>query len=270
MALGAGGCVIGVVLLIGMVLARANETGKRQTCANHERVIGKAVRLYHEHSGGVYPQAVVETPRALESFAPWLGEPYSRRLGWMVAVLSFVELPARSEAIDPRILGRIQPVQSWDAPVNRELADLTVRVFLCPSHPDFDPTRRPAVSHYFGSAGLGTDAAELPEGAARAGLFGYERRLLSGEGLPDPIPRGQSYTLMAAETILDNGPWTAAGTSTVRGIDPARRPYLGHNRQIGGLHPGGANLLLVDGSVRFYTDGTSPEIIEAMLTLGEP
>ncbi len=54
---------------------------------------------------------------------------------------------------------------------------------------------------------------------------------------------------------------------TVRGLDPARPPYIGPNGQFGGNHPGGANVLFADGSARFVSDSIDPKIFEAMSTM---
>lgn len=58
----------------------------------------------------------------------------------------------------------------------------------------------------------------------------------------------------------------------MRGVGPATRPHLGSGRAFGGHHPGGANLAIADGSVRFVRDAIDPAVLEAMSTIagGEP
>ena len=70
---------------------------------------------------------------------------------------------------------------------------------------------------------------------------------------------GISYTLMALETTLDNGPWIAAGFPTVRGI-PDVDPLLGPGAPFGGCHAGGLNALFVDGTVRFKSNSIDPAL----------
>jgi prepilin-type processing-associated H-X9-DG protein len=120
----------------------------------------------------------------------------------------------------------------------------------------------PGPIHYVGIGGLGTDAPSLPAGHPRAGVFGYDRRTRMVD-----IRDGAATTMLLAETTSANGPWTAGGPSTVRGLDPARRPYLGPGRQFGETHRGGAMIAFADGSVRFLHDTIDPEVFEALSTI---
>ena len=76
--------------------------------------------------------------------------------------------------------------------------------------------------------------------------------------------------MMVAETYDRLGSWNSGGFSTVRGLDPARRPYLGDGRPFG--RSGGAEVLFADGSVRWVTDSVDARLFEAMATIhgGEP
>jgi prepilin-type processing-associated H-X9-DG protein len=274
MVLGTAGSLLGVVGLVSVKIMQITEASRREQCAYQLGVIGKAVNLYSNYHEA-YPGATVETPPGPAVLAPWLAEPYARRLGWLVAVLPYLEGQARRRG-NPgfpyeELAGTFDPRQPWRAPANAEGANTSIRTFLCPSHPDFDPAARPALSYYVGSTGVGADAVELPAGAPGAGFLGYERRLRTAEGLPNPLPRGQAYTLLATETMMDNGPWVAGDRSTLRGFDPTQRPYVGHDRPFGGMHPGGVNLLMVDGSVVFFTDRGEETLLEtwAMLRIEE-
>jgi prepilin-type processing-associated H-X9-DG protein len=81
------------------------------------------------------------------------------------------------------------------------------------------------------------------------------------------IKDGTGATLAVIETASANGPWTAGGPPTVRGLDPGRQPYLGRGRQFGGTHPGGAMALFADGSVRFLRESIDPKTFEALATI---
>jgi prepilin-type processing-associated H-X9-DG protein len=287
MVFGAAGSVLGVIGIISVILTRAGEASRRMTCANQLRQIGQAVNIYHNTMGEVYPSATVEGPWGLAGFASWMGEPYVDRLGWMVNILPFLDVPLSPTPLGERGQGEggmsdqqgpyfklrasFETREGWRGPGNEQGANRTMRGFLCPSHPFYEPGVKPAVSHYVGITGVGEDAVELSATSPDVGFFGYERRLRSGRELPDPIPKGQSYTLLAAETMLENGPWVAADRSTLRGVDPSTRPYVGYRRPFGGMHPGGVNLLMVDGAVEFYSERGNPVILEnrARLTLEE-
>jgi prepilin-type processing-associated H-X9-DG protein len=69
------------------------------------------------------------------------------------------------------------------------------------------------------------------------------------------------------ETASKNGPWRAAGLSTIRGLDRTRLPYLGRAHQFGGLHRGGAMVGFADGSVRFIRETIEPGVLESISTI---
>ncbi len=271
MVLGVAGFALGVFGLVSLVLLQVNEKSRRANCADNLRRIGKAVALYHDNQNGLYPGATVESSRALAGFAPALETPYADRLGWMVRILPYLERPTAGGKEGPfeRLARKFDESAPWESAANQEGRDTPVRGFLCPGHPEFDADHRPAYSYYVGVTGRGADAVELPTGHPDAGFFGYERRLRSGEGLPNPFPKGLSYTLLATETAEDNGPWAAGDQSTLRGVDPSRRPPVGVGRPLGGMHPGGANLLMVDGAVQWYNERSRPSVLEEMARLSE-
>ena len=68
----------------------------------------------------------------------------------------------------------------------------------------------------------------------KAGIWGYDRCTR-----PDDIKNGLASTMSVAETAFQNGPWTAGGPPTVRGIIVDARPLIGTDGQLGGIHPGG-------------------------------
>jgi hypothetical protein len=115
----------------------------------------------------------------------------------------------------------------------------------------------PGVTHF-----VGADAASLPANAPQAGIFGCDRSTRFEE-----IKDGASNTLLLMETAWENGPWTAGGFPTLRGLDPKRQPYLGSGRSFGGTHPGVAGVAFADASVRFLRDSIRPEVLEALATM---
>jgi prepilin-type processing-associated H-X9-DG protein len=123
------------------------------------------------------------------------------------------------------------------------------------------------VTHYVGISGVGLDSPTLPKGHPRAGVFGYDRRTSVSD-----IKDGLSSTMMLAETAVNIGPWTAGGPTTMRALDPVRKPYIGPGRPFGGNHRGGLNVAFADGSVRFLRETIDPKVFEALSTVagGEP
>ena len=273
MVLGAAGTVLSVFGVLAIILVRAGEVSRRAGCANNLRQTGAAVLAYHDANKG-FPPATIYRPDALAVLVPWQRPPYLKRLSWTVALLPFLERPQPEGGPEkgPRKSGRgaqfealyerFDLRQPWDAPANAAAADTVVSLYLCPSRPDTDADRKPALATYAGIAGIGSDAAFLPKGSNRAGFFGYERRLRIDRKEGEDLPAGAAHTMMCAETGRQNGPWVAGDAATVRPLDPGDTPYVGPDRPFGGFHPGGANLLMVDGHVEFFGDGGSPRVFE--------
>jgi prepilin-type processing-associated H-X9-DG protein len=174
--------------------------------------------------------------------------------------------PAGKKAPPPKkwqeLAGRLDLKRAWDEPPNAEAAGVNVPAYLCPSLGRPDPRRQPGLTTDAGLAGVGPDAALLPKDDRRAGVFGYDRVITRQD-----VKAGISFTMMVAETTRDLGPWVAGGPSTVRGLAPDETQYVGVGRPFGGLHPGGANVLWVDTSVRFVKDSVAPEVFRAQATL---
>jgi prepilin-type processing-associated H-X9-DG protein len=73
--------------------------------------------------------------------------------------------------------------------------------------------------------------------------------------------------MLIVETNVAIGMWTEGGPATIRGLDPAKQPYIGKGRQFGGSHPEGVQVLFVDGSVHVIRDSIEPRVFEAMATI---
>jgi Protein of unknown function (DUF1559) len=272
MVLGFAGIILDIVLLIAVLLLRTGEASRRATCADHLRRVGLAVAGYQQVYRA-FPTATVDSHRGLAGLAGWNQLPYPERLSWYALILPHLEQQsggsgpgqARRERLTA-LSKKLKPSIPWNRPPNRDALDLIVPIFLCPSHPG--PDLLPAQTDYVGITGIGPDAAWLPKENPRAGFFGYGRRLrLEGARKTGDLPAGQSNTMMCAETMRDNGPWIAGGRPTARPLYPEDLPYIGYERQFGGMHPGGANILMVGGEVRFFSEQGSPRVFEALATL---
>jgi prepilin-type processing-associated H-X9-DG protein len=244
-----GGCLV----LVGVI--RVREAANRIACVSHLKQLGIAVHNYADTYGHFPPATVAE-----KSLSP------EQRFSWLVDITPFVESSPRPP---------IDKTKPWDAEENRprwfhahkgdhewESYWGDYPLWLCPSNPNQGAPGLFSLTHYVGIAGLGRDAASQPVDAPGIGCFGYDRPL----HLED-FKKGLSDTLMVVETSLDNGPWTAGGYPTVRGLDPDGPSYLGKGGQFGGTHRGGVNTLFGDASVRYLSEDTSPRVFAAMATV---
>ncbi len=259
--------ILALIILTGLGLLAAAINAVRERawlaqCTNQSRQIGIALDN-HVVQRGHFPRGTV----ANETLSP------EKRLSWIVETLPYME----STYI---IFDRGKP---WDADDNLipkfsckgETPAVTrgtldgFKQFLCPGNPVRGESGRPSFTHYVGIAGVGKNAADGPlqtsgEGPGRpeVGVFGYDR-----EVKPEDIKDGRANTMAVTETRVDNGPWTAGGSATVRGLEPRSSSYLGRTGAFGGNHAGGALVAFADGSARFIGESIHPEVFRALATI---
>jgi prepilin-type processing-associated H-X9-DG protein len=240
-------CVLLVVIAAGLLLpgiARVRHGQQVTACRNHLRSIAIGLHGYHDFQGA-FPAATV----------PSATLPPARRLSWLFE-------------LDPYVHARMDPDwkpdrnKPWDAEENLRLSYPQMPWYICPAVPTVTGAGGLTLTSYVGATGVGVDAADLPSGDPRAGVFGYDRRTARRE-----VTDGEDTTVAVIETAERNGPWTAGGPPTARGLDTGRQPYMGRGWQFGGTHTGGANALFVDGSARFIRDSASPETLAALFTV---
>lgn len=221
--------------------------GRLTQCASNQRNVVLGVLEYATVTGsfprGTWPNADLRP---------------DDRLSFYFATLPYLDNEDLAKTIDD--------TGGWNAPQNRPAASQTIGVMRCPEAPSQTPggySRTP----YIGIAGLGVDAPFLPSGHRRAGVFGYDRQT----SLRD-ITDGAFCTMVLAESSRSTGSWLTGGHATVRGLDQSDQPYLGMDRQFGGLHfsryrNGGANIAFADGSIRFIPETINPRVLEALSTI---
>jgi hypothetical protein len=245
-----------VLVALTLLFQRSSEAAHRGVCESNLRQIGLGLMQYST-SYDSFPAGTVVNDRL----------PPERRLSWLAIVMAFID----------QWFWLLEHSQPWDSDTNRftrgrgveeaPRAVGTVSFLTCPAAAGSADEHMPGWTWYVGIAGVGQDAPALPSGHPRAGVLGYDRRTR-----PRDITDGASNTLLVAETGLANGPWTAGGPATLRGLDPGRQPYVGRGRQFGGTHRGGVMVGLADGSVRFLNETINPKVFEALSTVagGEP
>jgi prepilin-type processing-associated H-X9-DG protein len=249
---------------LGLVfVGRLREMQGRVECKNHLRSIAVGLLWFHS-SFDRLPCGTVPNSEL----------PPEKRLSWYVGAWGTVG--------DGQLHLYMDRTKAWDDEANRDPLisgmDLPkepldhVLDWLCPANPNRSPAGMAGQTHSVGIAGVGLEAATLPRDYPGMGIFGYEpcvtRADDSGLGIRlQDIKDGTSMTLILAETALVNGPWTAGGPSTVRGLDPNSQPYLGKGCQFGGTHTDGGMVAFADGSARFLRDNLDGQVFEALATI---
>ncbi len=238
-----GGC-----RFLGWVFAgRELNCGHNMQCASCQRNLVLGILQYIYKTGsfprGTWPNADLKP---------------DERLSFYFATLPYLDNEDLAKSIDQ--------AGGWRAPQNRPAAVERIGVMNCPQTPRQVPGGYVCTA-YIGIAGLGVDAPVLPRGHRRAGIFGYDRQTT----LKD-ITDGAFCTMVLAESSRSYGSWLTGGHATVRGLNQSDQPYLGIDRQFGGLHfsrygNGGANIAFADGSVRFISETIDPRVFEALSTI---
>jgi prepilin-type processing-associated H-X9-DG protein len=244
--------VVGGLAVPAAVCVRDNAA--RIQCHNNLKQLGLGLWNYQDCCG-YSPPGTVHNP----------GLPPDKRLSWHVDLYGYM-IGGEKLLLDKNLPWDAEESRepSYSVPKDGNRVEVVGQLgwLTCPSNPNRGSRGTPGLTHYVGVAGVGDDAALLTVGDKRAGVFGYDRKTRA-----EDIKDGNSTTLLAIETARDNGPWTAGGWATVRGLENGGPPYLGRGGQFGSSHRGGVtNALFVDGSVRCL--GTvAPNVFEALATI---
>lgn len=252
--------VVGAIMLLGALISTmvidllqhggaAQEAAQRAQCLNNLKQIGVAIALYaHPDVGGpsygVFPPGTVANSNL----------PLDKRCGWASSIYL---IKGEESSGFPTISSDL----AWDDPAQPGAAGRDHEMF-CAACPKPSAAKPVVPAAYVGIAGLGVDSPSLPTTHKRAGIFGDNRIVAPGD-----VTDGLAQTMMVVDSSAPAGPWYAGGRNTVRGLDPARQPYIGKNRQFGGSHVGVAMVLMADGSVRVVSDKVNPKVFEAMSTI---
>ncbi len=226
----------------------AMETGPRPPAGDcdpspelrkHLQALGNWTVEYRDKSGR-FPKV----PDAADEGSP-------QALGWMA------DLIAVREPHGP------QPL--WDRhytdPLNSRFVRRRIDGFLNPAFAD-DPAQGFPASHFTGISGVGADAAELPAGHPRAGVFGSGRTTR-----PDAITDGMSNTLLIAGMNGNFAPWASNSPRLMQGL--TSEPYINGPDGLGTGQPDRMLVLMADGSVRALSDKTSPVVMRRMATIAD-
>lgn len=251
MALGGLGTLATLAGLLALAAVELQIRGRRVACQDNLRRVGFSLKEY-EGGRGTFPPAVVG-PR---------GVPPEHQIAWTYEVVPSLGAadPKGKARIDAQLaeaMRLVDPTKPWDDDANAKAASSPVRFLACPAG-DGVPGR----TNYVGVSGVGPDAASLRREDDRAGLFGYDRGVKLAEA-----QAGISHVMSCLETNEGLGPWLAGGPATARGLSPEAESYVGRDRPFGGLHPGMANVLWADGSVRPVSEGAAADVLRRQATL---
>ena len=261
-----------IALLLPAVQA-AREAARRAQCVNNLKQMGLALHNYHDAVGAFPMSYVASRPfqdGATDTAPGW---------AWSTMILAQLEQPALFNATNFAL--------AVESAANSTVARSSLNSYLCPSDPmpggpfsvsNASGTALATVSLTSYAACVGNDATDSTTGLNNDGLGNGVMFRNSRVRIAD-ITDGTSQTILVGERAwsINNGTWTGVVTNGVIRRGPANAcPTTGaafylaatlvqaHCNVLntnadpdGGLddfssrHPGGANMLFGDGSVRF-------------------
>jgi prepilin-type N-terminal cleavage/methylation domain-containing protein/prepilin-type processing-associated H-X9-DG protein len=233
-----------VSLLLPAVQA-AREAARRMSCTSNLRQIGVGLLSYH-NSHRSFP------PGGVELRLSW-HDTTKRQFAWSAFLLPFIEQKNVYDQID---FGR-----AFDAPENARAAAYVLPVYVCPSVPRASLTSEGRGVCDYG--GLYGERILSPNNPPKGAML-YDRVLRVGD-----FTDGTSATLVVSE---DSGftdmQWINARNLFDQAYAINERPSPQHplENEIRSRHPGGANGLFVDGSVRFLRDDMPLDVLAAICT----
>ncbi len=259
-----------VATLVGLLLPAVQNVraaAARTQCQNNLKQLGLALHGHHD-AHRTFPRGGYIT------LAPDAADPAKR--SWSAAVLPWLEQEA--------LYRRLHPGLAYTHPDNLMAGSTVLPGFLCPASPrssplrpsaDLPPTAPPYARTDYGAVsgerGLrGPTATNTPE----RGVLIFERSLALSD-----VTDGASHTVLAGEAPEGvHGVWLSVRNLFDQSAPVSARPSPGSpwpscrlpgafcdfGQELSSHHPGGANAVFADGSVRFLTTALDPAVLAAV------
>ena len=239
-----------IVMMISVLLpaiAATRESARRVGCINNMRQIALALQNY-ETTYHTFPPGVVN-PRG-----PIHNTPDDLHIGWIVQLLPYLEQNGVSRAIDTEF--------SVYDPVNRTAAATRISSLRCSSDRSNGLVKGIAASSYAACH----HEVEAPIDVDNHGVFFLNSHISYAD-----ITDGSSTTVLVGEkrtADLDLG-WISGTNATLRNTGTAINAVKALTTMemaggFGSTHPGGANFMFGDGSVRFLHNAIPQDLYQRL------
>jgi prepilin-type N-terminal cleavage/methylation domain-containing protein/prepilin-type processing-associated H-X9-DG protein len=266
-----------IAVLIGLLLPavqKVREAASRLSCQNNHKQFGLALHNYAVTNNNKFPASRISSPKVRS---------------WTPLALAYVEQDAVGRQWNTSL--------HWNEGTNRPLAETRFKLFLCPSAPS--SRRNPLATFGLNPYGPGdygslnevkidfypANSLPTPGTAERQGVLEKERdvSILS-------VTDGTSNTIMLGEDagrpdLYVNGRDTGTDTKdgwgwadpdcgfSLSGVTKGTNKNPGtcvincsNDSELYSFHPGGVNVTLADGSVRFVQASINPTVLAALIT----
>ncbi|CAK9086144.1 ComG operon protein 3 homolog, partial [Durusdinium trenchii] len=259
-----------VIAIIGILIAlllpavqAAREAARRASCLNNLSQLGLAIHNY-EFQYEALPSG------SINPTGPILSEPKGIQWSWIAQILPYMEGMAIYNHLD-------QSAGAY-AEVNAEARAVLIATLVCPSDgvEFFNSLDTVVRTSYVGCH----NDSEAPIDIDNNGLL-----FLNSKVRYSDIYDGSSYTILLAEALTnpEGLGWLSGTRATLRNtslIESYRRTGSGVHQSdqesdvaeldplfVGGFgshHPGGMNVNFADGSTRFLSNATDPEVLKQL------
>lgn len=235
--------VVGIVgILVSLLLPAVQsvrEAARQTSCKNNMRQLGIGLHNYHD-THRTLPPGCIEW-RASNA------HPTRRQFAWSALLLPFIE--------QQNVHQQIHWGRPFDALENRQISQIDLAVYLCPSEPDLEPGK--------GLISYGGIYGELiVDRQQDDGLFVYDRAFRFRD-----ILDGLTNTLAVSEDV--GGPdrqWINGRNvfAVAHGIDDPEA-WAGDN-EIRSAHRGGAITLFADSRTNFLSESIDKQLLGKLIT----
>jgi len=238
--------IIGILTALLLPAVQAGrEAARRTACANNLRQIGLALENYHSQYL-CYPAGGVEHRLSAS-------QTNKKNYAWSAFLLPFLEQEA--------LYRRIDFSKPFDDPANAQAAATILPVYLCPSMGRTSLLRQGRGAIDFGGI---NGTRRVNRNNPPNGVMVYDKYFQAAH-----IRDGLSNTLAVAEAAgWPDGQWINAYNvyDVMYPINNRQWPGNMPENEIQSVHPGGANGLFCDGSVRFLPQSLEMRILQALCT----
>jgi prepilin-type processing-associated H-X9-DG protein len=267
-----------IAILIGLLLPavqKVRESAARSKCQNNLKQLGLAFHN-HESQFGAFPFGTQQRPGATGTVTSY----------WGHQILPFIE--------QDNVRNQYKFDLNFNHADNVAVAQTPVQVMVCPSVPERNRvSTNGAATDYVATYGVSTNlytsgTVTYPNPAASGSPPGIIESAVNRRNMAVTITDGTSNTILLAESAgrpanwrigvkqsgtVPGSSWNENNGALMRGYttDGATQPgpcMIGCSNfyAVYSFHPGGANLLFGDGSVRFAPGSVTADLVAALIT----